>query len=129
MADFTKSEPTGVNRRAYPRSPVVVREARCICGIVVFFGYAQNISRCGLFISTTKRREAGDTYEIQFSLPGDKSDRQFTCNSKVMWSRPYKHGSPYSSGFGVQFIDLSDEDSEYIDSWVASVCANNPKDD
>lgn len=107
---------SGPDRRAYPRSPVVVREARCISGMEVFFGYAQNVSRSGLFIATSKRRSAGEIYDIQFSLPG--GERQFHCKARVVWVRPYSQGSPYPPGFGLQFIDLPDQEAEEIDNWV-----------
>ncbi|MBI5441252.1 MAG: hypothetical protein HY900_08590, partial [Deltaproteobacteria bacterium] len=48
---------TGAERRMYPRSPIVIREARCLAGMDVFFGYAVNVSRDGLFISTPASRK------------------------------------------------------------------------
>ncbi|PLX43509.1 MAG: pilus assembly protein PilZ [Deltaproteobacteria bacterium] len=120
MATKEPSTNRTANRRAYPRSPVVVREARYICGMEVFFGYAQNISRSGLFISTAKLREAGDIYEIQFSLPGE-STRLFSCKARVVWSRGYRHNSTLPAGFGVEFLDLPEKDAIYIDKWVEAV--------
>jgi uncharacterized protein (TIGR02266 family) len=115
------------NRRAYPRSPVVVREARCICGIDVFFGYAKNISRSGLFIATPKLRKPGDTYEIQFRLPG--IDHEFKCSGLIKWVRHYKHGSPKPPGFGVEFTDLSDDDGALLDKWVDECKGIAPEED
>lgn len=104
------------DQRAHPRSPIVVREARCISGIEVFFGYARNISRGGVFIATPKKRKPGEIYEIQFGLPG--LERTFRCQARVVWVRGYRHGSPLQPGFGVQFLDLPEDDAEAIDAWV-----------
>jgi len=104
------------DRRIYPRSPLVVREARLISGMEVFFGYAQNVSRAGLFIGTSKRRPEGELYEIQFKLPGLEKD--FRCKAKVVWARPYRKDSPYTPGIGLEFVDLPEEDAALIDKWV-----------
>lgn len=114
------------DRRVYPRSPVVVREARCICGIDVFFGYAKNISRSGLFIATPKLRKPGSVYEIQFKVPG--LDHEFTCKGLIMWVRPYKHGNPKPPGFGVKFTELPEEDALLLDKWVAECKDEAPRD-
>ena len=106
------------DRRAYPRSPVVVREARCISGIDVFFGYALNVSRGGMFIATMKRRTPGTEYEIRFSLPG--LEQTFRCGARVVWVRSYHHGKQHPPGFGLRFIDLPEEDAVAIETWVRS---------
>lgn len=108
------------DRRAHPRSPIVVREARCICGIEVFFGYALDVSRGGLFISTTKRRPIGEIHEIQFSLPD--LARTFQCRARVVWNRTYVPDSHRPPGFGLQFVDLPEEDAEQIADWVRKTC-------
>src|SRR5689334_13544395 len=98
--------PTGAERRVYPRSPILIREARCLAGMDVFFGYAVNVSREGLFISTPvpKRRGPGEVFEIRFSLPG--RERVFSCRASVVWTRPYRQDSGEPPGFGLKFIDL-----------------------
>ena len=110
--------PIEVDRRAHPRSPIVVRETRRISGIDVFFGYAQNISRGGAFIATPKKRMPGETHEIEFTLPG--VDQTFLCQARVVWARSYRPGSPHPPGFGLEFIDLPEEDALVIDAWVHS---------
>jgi uncharacterized protein (TIGR02266 family) len=119
----TKITPEDVkqpDRRVHPRSPVVVREARCICGIEVFFGYALDVSRGGLFISTTKRRPPGEIHEIQFGLPG--LQRTFRCRARVVWNRGYQPESHRPPGFGLQFVDLPEEEAQLIDDWVRKTC-------
>ena len=107
------------DRRVNPRSPIVVREARCISGIDVFFGYACNIGRGGVFIATPKKRGVGEVHEIQFVLPG--LERTFRCRARVVWLRRYRHDSLDSPGFGLEFIDLPEEDGLAIEAWVQSV--------
>ena len=107
---------SGADRRVYPRSPVVVREARCICGMEVFFGYAQNISRSGLFIGTPKHRAPGSVYEIQFRLPGVEGE--FRCKAKVVWTRRFQADPRLSPGFGLTFVDLPTEEADRIGEWV-----------
>ncbi len=111
-------EPSSPDRRANPRSPILVREARCIAGIDVFFGYALNVSRGGLFVSSSKRRAPGEVFEIQFALPG--LERVFCCRVEVMWSRGYQQETHKSPGFGVRFLDLPDEDVAAIERWMDS---------
>ena len=109
----------GLDRRAHPRSPIVVREARCICGIDVFFGYALDVSRGGMFISTTKKRKPGEVYEIRFIVAG--LERSFECRARVVWTRNYRPDSRLPPGFGIQFLDLPEEDARTIDEWVRRV--------
>jgi uncharacterized protein (TIGR02266 family) len=108
------------SRRAYLRSPVIVRQAQLRNGMEVFFGYAQNISRTGLFIGTTKMREPGAVFEIRFELPGGGT---FQCKVEVMWSRPYQKASAYAPGLGLRFVDLPEEHAQIIDAWVQTTRA------
>lgn len=104
------------DRRAHPRRPVVVREARCLSGAEVFFGCAGNVSRGGLFISSVRLRPRDCVYELRFELPG--LSRTFQCKARVVWSRPYESGSRLPPGFGLQFLDLPEEERALIDAWV-----------
>ena len=109
-------EPGATDRRANPRSPVVVREARCIAGIEVFFGHAVDVSSGGMFIATSKMRAPGTEYEVQFRLPG--YDREFRCRVVVVWTRRYRHDSTVPPGIGLRFLDMPEEDRHAIDEWV-----------
>lgn len=106
------------DRRASPRSPVIVREARCIAGMEVFFGYATDLSRSGLFIGTPKMRPPGAQIEIRFRLPGVEGE--IACLAEVVWTRPFRKDDPLPPGFGLRFLGLSEEAAETIDAWVAS---------
>ena len=103
-------------RRTSIRTPIVVREARCIAGMEVFFGCATNLSRRGMFIATPRLRDTDQEYELQFQLPG--GGREIRCRARVVWARHYHHDSPHAPGFGLQFIDITDEDAAAIDAWV-----------
>jgi uncharacterized protein (TIGR02266 family) len=109
---------TPLNRRVHPRVPILVRETRCIAGMEVFFGQAINISRGGLFIATSapKKRKAGETFEIEFELPG--CDRVFRCQARVMWIRSFRRDKSATPGFGLQFLDLTQEDGDAIEAWI-----------
>lgn len=112
-------------RRARPRSPVVVQETRVIAGADVFFGCALNVSRNGLFISGLRRRSPGEVHEIRFRLPG--LDRTFVCRAEVAWTRAFEQGSRLPPGFGLKFLDLSAEDLADLDRWVeAAQAAEEP---
>jgi uncharacterized protein (TIGR02266 family) len=119
MSETAEGQASAPNRRAHPRSPIVVCEARCISGIEVFFGYALDVSRGGMFISTTKQRAPGEVYEIRFRVPG--VERAFECRARVVWTRRYRAGSSQPPGFGLQFLDLPEEDARVLDAWVRSV--------
>jgi len=54
----------------------------------VFFGYAKNISKSGMFISSVNPRKVGEAFIIEFTLPRDK--QHIRCSCVVKWSRSYK---------------------------------------
>jgi Tfp pilus assembly protein PilZ len=109
--------PHDPNMRAYPRSPVVIKEARLINGMDVFFGYAQNISRTGLFIGSPKLRPIGEEHEVHFTLPG--INEEFKCKTRVVWVRHFKKDSPKPPGIGLEFCELTSEEATLIEKWVA----------
>ncbi len=125
MRRKTAEDPPPADRRAHPRSPVVVREARCIAGIDVFFGYATNVSRSGLFINSPRTRKPGEVFELRFSLPGD--DHVFACRAEVVWSRHYATGSHDPPGFGLRFLDLPEDEADRIDAWMEARAADGAK--
>lgn len=104
------------DRRAGPRSPLVIRGARCLLGKDVFFGYALNVSRGGLFVSSVRPRTPGEVCDIRFELPG--VERSFACRARVAWFRPYSPRSPLPPGFGLEFLDLGDDDRNALQEWV-----------
>lgn len=104
------------DRRAWPRSPLVVRGAQCLLGKEVFFGCALNVSRGGLFISSVRRRPVGEVCAIRFGLP--ELPGSFHCQARVVWSRPFAPDSPLSPGFGLEFLDLAEGARQQLEAWV-----------
>lgn len=70
----------------------------------VFFGYAKNISKTGMFIATVNPKKAGDVFTIEFTLP--KKKKPIQCKCVVKWSMNYNPKSKYEPGMGVRFLDL-----------------------
>lgn len=105
------------NRRARPRTHIVVQEVRLSFGTDVFFGCALDISRGGLFISAVRKRSPGEVHEIRFRLPG--LDHEFACRACVLWVRRFEQGSRVPPGFGLKFLDLPEGEAVLIDRWVA----------
>ncbi|MHB8765408.1 MAG: PilZ domain-containing protein [Deferrisomatales bacterium] len=107
------------DRRAHLRVPAVVREARLIGGKDVFFGYAANVGRGGLFINSPRARSPGEEWEIRFEVPG--LGRELRCRARVVWSRRFSPRSPHPPGFGMEFLDLPPADAAAIEAWICGL--------
>jgi uncharacterized protein (TIGR02266 family) len=85
-----------------------------------YTGLTQNISAGGLFIATHQLRRIGDYIKVKFSLPGAAS--AVSVNTEVRWIRENSllHRFDGSTGMGVRFIDLSEEASQVILSFLES---------
>ncbi|MBI3354821.1 MAG: PilZ domain-containing protein [Nitrospirae bacterium] len=85
-----------------------------------FFGYAKNISRSGLFISSFTPKEAGERFPLEFTLPD--TDIMIRCTAEVIWARrfdPQMHlKANYEPGMGLKFLDLPEDKKKIIDEWV-----------
>lgn len=103
-------------RRRYLPSPLLVVRQSGPSDCKVFFGYARNISRGGLYISTVNPREPGSRFELEVPIP--PLGRCVTCLCEVVWKRDFTHTSPYDPGMGMKFIDLDEEIGRAIDAWV-----------
>ena len=84
-----------------------------------FFGYAKNLSKGGMFISSTSPRRVGKEYEISFKFPGDGSDT--SCRCKVVWKREYNEKSSIEPGMGIMFLNLDEKTANTIDLWAEKV--------
>ena len=82
----------------------------------IFFGYAKNLSRGGIFIATVNPRTVGDEFTISFKLPdcGDK----VVCTCRVTWVREYSPKTSLEPGMGICFIDLDQAIKTKIEEWV-----------
>lgn len=103
-------------RRRYLSCPLLVVHQSRPSDSRVFFGYARNISRGGLYISTVNPREPGCRFDLEIPIP--PLGRYVTCLCEVIWKRDFSHNSPYDPGMGMRFIDLDEETAQAIDAWV-----------
>lgn len=84
-------------------------------------GASSNLSMGGLFIAADADVVKGDLIDVVFSLP-KYPDRLIKAKARVAWVNPRKRVSPLPVGFGVQFVDLREEDSLEIRDYVGQVC-------
>ena len=77
--------------------------------------FTTNINEGGLFIQTKTVLEIGTSVQLKFSLPHAK--RLIEVEGEVMWSTP-SGGPEDTSGIGIRFQDLSEEDKEMINKLV-----------
>ncbi|MFQ5456168.1 MAG: PilZ domain-containing protein [Nitrospirota bacterium] len=79
----------------------------------VFFGYAQNISRDGLFVSSSNKFRIGERFPIEFLLPDNKTKVRCTC--EVIWKKDYNNSKNIQpKGIGIKFVDLDNKKKEMI---------------
>jgi hypothetical protein len=108
------------NRRLSLRSPLIVLKARIDQDKMSFFGYAKNISRGGMFISSINPREPGSQFRVEFPLP-TPIDQRVQCDCEVVWKRIYSPKAIYEPGMGLKFLNLPEEIAEAIDAWINSL--------
>jgi uncharacterized protein (TIGR02266 family) len=107
----------GASARKNLRAPLMVLKVKVDDGRKVFFGYAKNISRGGLFIATTNPREPGTSFQVEIPFP-PPIHRKMICTCEVLWKREFTPKSPYEPGMGLKFLNLPDSDAEEIHRWV-----------
>lgn len=124
MSESEKSEYAEVqkNKRRAARSPLIVEKIPCGDGYKTLFGYAKNVSRGGLFISTVKPREPGEEFLIELTLP-TKPQHIIRCQCQVVWKRHFIRKEKNEPGMGLRFVGLADEDGDKIDAWVTEQTA------
>jgi len=105
------------NKRRALRAPLIVEKIPCEDGYKTLFGYAKNISRGGLFISTVKPREPGETFLIELTLP-TKPPCKVRCQCQVVWKHLFKRKDHNEPGMGLRFLDLAEGDGDRIEKWV-----------
>jgi len=80
-----------------------------------FTGFAEDISRGGIFVATFDVRPIGSKVSLNFSLPGG---HLVTATGIIRWIREYNETTPdIHPGVGIQFDGLSVEDSRAINSF------------
>jgi len=111
------SEMPQADQRKNLRSPLLILKVKLDDGDKVFFGYAKNISKSGLFIATVNPQDPGCRFQIEVPLP-EPLGISVQCEAEVVWKRHYTRGGPYEPGMGLRFIGISAEIAESIDSWI-----------
>lgn len=106
-----------INKRRSVRSPIIVEKIPVEDGYKTLFGYAKNLSRGGLFISTVKPRETGEVFTIEMTLPLEPRCT-IRCRCEVVWKRHFQKKDKHEPGMGMRFVDLSEADGDKIDEWV-----------
>jgi len=104
-------------KRRSLRAPIIVTRVKVDQDGKVFFGYAKNISKAGIFIQTINPKNVGETFNVEFILP--EVDALFSCTVEVIWKRDFPQSEKYEPGMGLKFIDLSPEQAAIIDEWIS----------
>ncbi len=104
------------NRRGHQRSPYIVLELKGRHKNTVFMAYTENISRGGLFASSSQSLKVGDRFPIEFVLPDRKTTVRCMC--EVSWKKRYDTTGFVSEGVGVQFVDLGEAQRNRIVQWI-----------
>ena len=119
MSESEKTEYTDEqkNKRRAVRAPLIVEKIPCGDGYKTLFGYAKNVSRGGLFISTVKPREPGEKFLIELTLP-TKPPCKIRCQCQVVWKHLFKRKDQQEPGMGLRFLDLADSGGDRIEAWV-----------
>ena len=106
-----------VHLRRELRQPLTVLKATNNTGPKTLFGYACNISRSGMLISTINPRKPGSRYEVEFALPRP-ANVVARCECEVVWKRTWAKEDRHRPGMGLRFLDLSEEAAAAIEEWV-----------
>ncbi len=105
------------DQRARLRAPLLVLKVRLEDNGKVFFGYAKNISRGGIFIASTNPREPGTRFIVEIPLPY-ASGNFAQCTCEVVWKREFSRNSVYEPGMGLKFVDLPEVVGKELDRWI-----------
>jgi hypothetical protein len=109
--------PPKVHLRKELRQPLTVLKATDNGGPRTLFGYARNISRSGMLISTINPRKPGSRYEVEFALP-EPTNLVARCKCEVVWERTWAKKDKQKPGMGLRFIDLPEDKAAVIEEWV-----------
>ncbi len=99
------------------RAPLIIQKVHIDGDRPAFFGYSKNISKSGMFISTTKEIKPGEQIDLEFQLPAPLTGTARCC-CEVIWKRPHGTHLPFEPGIGLRFVNMPDEISEQLDEWI-----------
>lgn len=113
------NKPGGMDQRNHPR-----HDASIEVDYATYSPYhvrrITNISRGGLFIRTQDILPVGTEIEISFRLPNHTKPIQ--SRVRVMWTyRQPASVAMNSSGMGVQFLQIQDDDKAAIQAFITNV--------
>ena len=111
-----QDKPTADSRKNL-RAPLIIQKVHVDGDRPTFFGYSKNISKSGIFISTTNPIQPGEQIVLEFQLPAPLTGT-VRCNCEVVWKRPHGTHLPFEPGVGMKFIDLQIELSDQLDDWI-----------
>ena len=93
-------------------------EAALVGGGAAFSGRTKNLGTGGVFVATNELRAVGDRLALMFMLPG--VPEPISVGTEVRWTRdsaaPDQPGAV--PGMGLRFVDLPDESSTAIASFL-----------
>ncbi len=107
------------DRRKNLRKQLIVLKVKGTDSNGTFFGYAKTLSKGGMFITTVAPKNAGEEFEISFTLTGDPLPIRSTC--KVVWKRDYDPKLKQEPGMGVKFVGLDVNMATRIEEWVKNL--------
>jgi uncharacterized protein (TIGR02266 family) len=108
------------DQRSTLRVPLIVEKLPCGDGRRTFFGYARNLSRGGVFISTVNPREPGEQFDLHLTLP-PAAGLTLVCRCEVVWRRQLSQGRKHEPGMGLRFLNLSQETADALECWLRSI--------
>lgn len=110
-------KPVQEYKRRSLRVPIIVTRVKVDQDGKVFFGYAKNISKAGIFIQTINPKKVGERFNVEFTLP--QQEEIISCTVEVIWKRDYPQSQKHEPGMGLKFLDLSPDQAALIEEWVS----------
>lgn len=104
------------DRRRALRSPMIVFKVKEETDRGYLFGYAKNISRSGLYITSINPRLPGEQFTISFQIP--ETQISVRCRCEIVWMRKYDSKTKAEPGYGIRFLDIPKETAQAIHEWV-----------
>ena len=107
---------TQKSRRKKLTIPMLITRIKGDSNVKTFFGYAKNVSQGGMFIQSVNPKNVSEQFQVEFSLPGEKELIRGTV--EVVWKRQVSLHKRYEPGMGIKFLDIKEEKSTEINTWV-----------
>lgn len=82
----------------------------------LYTGVSQDISTGGIFVVTDRLLPLGTKILVEFIIP--PHDRKIKICGEVRWLRESNNKSDTDPGMGLQFVDLSEEDRQALESFI-----------